>query len=72
MLSVASWRIRVIIVAMKTQQFVPIVLLSYMCHCQEYKILCVSMDTQQWVLFALLSRYRILRTAVSGINILRS
>jgi len=36
------------------------------------KPLSVAMQTQQWVIFALLSSYKIFRTAVNNIKVLKS
>jgi hypothetical protein len=35
-------------------------------------MISVAMEMQQWVPFALLSRYKIFRTAVNNINVLKS
>jgi hypothetical protein len=65
--NVTLWRVRVTIVAMERQQYVDLHVAV-----NNLKVFSVVMKMQQWVSFALLSSYKIFRTAVNNINLLRS
>ena len=62
--NVTLLRVRLIIVAMKTQNFLFIVAVGVAVN--GIKVLNVAMEMQQWVTFALLSSYKIFRVAVNS------
>jgi hypothetical protein len=58
---------------MKTQQYVPFIFFAHLhVTVKNNELSSVATETQQWVPFALLSSYKICRTAVNNINVLRS
>jgi len=62
--NVTLLRVRLIIVAMKTQNFLFIVAVGVAVN--GIKVFNVAMEMQQWVTFALLSSYKIFRVAVNS------
>lgn len=66
------WRVRLNIVAIERQQYLPFVTCLPTHSSQQYKPLSVVVERQEWFAFTVLSSGKLFRTAVNNVSIAQS